>query len=484
MALSGSCSIHNLIIAADSNYGEMSNSMTDQVADDYRGMQGTSMSAPHVAGLAQLAIDAIIQTEGSWTWSQANALRVKQLICMGTWEVNAGETYNSDGSNPADGVPQNPPLNRIGRDYVEGFGMVRADAVIQAITHPTSSSLINEEFYLDRRSGSYAKDPKVLLFSFNASVGFSYNFSLNVPATGDFDLIIYDDDYDPGTGKPIVSMSSINSGLGTNESLIFTPSENGTYYWSIRAVEGYGLCKISYSYLLIDHDLSVSLEVPTITEIYSTYTINATVSNAGINNESNVDMFLYLDGVQIDSITVLNLTVGASQTINYVWTPYIFKTYNFTAYAPPVLNETIIINNVVTELITISTLRNYTMTPGAPYVWIDASGGTELLLSDDGYASIPLPFDFTFYNETYSTIYLGANGYLSFTDSSPSEFSNALIPSAITSDSYLIAPFWDALYPPSGGNIYVQSFGTYWVAEWANVNHFFGSLVGAIEATI
>ncbi|KKK56197.1 hypothetical protein LCGC14_3066950, partial [marine sediment metagenome] len=261
----------------------------------------------------------------------------------------------------------------------------------------------------------------------------------------------------------------------------FTPSENGTYYWSIRAVEGYGLCKISYSYLLIDHDLSVSLEVPTITEIYSTYTINATVSNAGINNESNVDMFLYLDGVQIDSITVLNLTVGASQTINYTWTPDIFKTYNFTAYAPPVLNETIIINNVVTELITISTLSNYTMTPGAPYVWIDASGGTELFLSDDDNATIPLPFDFTFYNETFSTIYLGSNGYLSFTDTAPREYINVDFPSPNPTHEYMIAPFWDDLDRTSGGNIYVQSFGTYWVAEWANIDRFSGSLVGSFE---
>jgi subtilisin family serine protease len=240
-ATSGSSSPYNAIIAADSNYGEKYCALADPSPNDYLSMQGTSMACPHVAGLAQLAIDAIIQTEGSWTWSQANALRVKQLICMGTWEVDAGESFNGDG----DGIPQNPSLNRIGRDNVEGYGMVRADAVIQSITHPTTGNLVNEPFYLDRRSGSYAKDPKVLLFSFNADVGFSYDFSIDVPSTGDFDLVIYDDDYDSATGRPVISMSSINSGLDTDESLTFTPSENGIYYWSIRAVEGYGLCQIS-----------------------------------------------------------------------------------------------------------------------------------------------------------------------------------------------------------------------------------------------
>jgi len=54
MAFSGSSSLHNLILAADSNYGEDDNSMSDVIANDYRGMQGTSMSCPHVAGLAFL----------------------------------------------------------------------------------------------------------------------------------------------------------------------------------------------------------------------------------------------------------------------------------------------------------------------------------------------------------------------------------------------------------------------------------------------
>ncbi|MFX1296055.1 MAG: S8 family serine peptidase [Promethearchaeota archaeon] len=241
VALYGSNSPHNLILAADSNYGEDENSMTDLVANDYRGMQGTSMSCPHVAGLAQLVIDAIIKTEGNWSWSQANALRVKQLICMGTWEVDAGETIDWDG----DGMPQNPPLNRVGSDVVEGYGMVRADAVIQAITHPASETFNNEAFYLDRRNDSHAMDSKVLLFSLNAKVGEIYNFSLNVPATGDFDLIIYDNDYNSTTGRPIILTSSINNGLGINESLGFVPAENGTYYWSIRAAQGYGTCQIT-----------------------------------------------------------------------------------------------------------------------------------------------------------------------------------------------------------------------------------------------
>ena len=242
-ATSGSNSPYNGIIAADSNYGEMDCALSDPYPNDYLSLQGTSMACPHVAGLAQLAIDAIINAEGSWTWSQANALRVKQLICMGTWEVNAGETYDGDG----DGIPQNPSLNRIGRDNVEGYGMVRADAVIQAITSITTSDMENVPFYLNRGSGVNAKEPKVVLFSIDATVGETFSFSLDVPSTGDFDLIIYDNDFDSPTGRPVVSTYSINSGLGADESLVFSPSESGIYYWSIRAVEGYGTSQLSLS---------------------------------------------------------------------------------------------------------------------------------------------------------------------------------------------------------------------------------------------
>lgn len=124
-----------------------------------------------------------------------------------------------------------------------------------------------------------------------------------------------------------------------------------------------------------------------------------------------------------------------------------------------------------------------------PYNWIDATGGTELLLSDDGYSTQTLPFSFPFYDSSFSTIYVGANGYLSFADSSPNDYSNDLIPSADADNAYLIAPFWDDLRAASGGgggHIYVQSFGDYWVAEWLDIEHYSGgsNIVGTFEVIL
>ncbi|TKJ27482.1 MAG: hypothetical protein CEE42_02160 [Promethearchaeota archaeon Loki_b31] len=241
------------------------------------------------------------------------------------------------------------------------------------------------------------------------------------------------------------------------------------------------------TFMDLDHEVKVDLEVPTNPEIDQTYTINATVTNTGSNIETNVDLFLYLDSVLVNSTTVSTLSVGASDTINCVWTPTEYKTYNLTAYAPPVPDEYYIDNNIKTKLILISFLQNYNMIPGYDYSWIDASGGTELYLNDDDYSTQSLPFDFQFYNKIFSTIYLGSNGYLSFTDTSPDEAGNDPIPSGDLDNYYLIAPFWDDLRPTSGGgsgNIYVQSFGTYWVAEWENIEHYNGNLIGSFEVIL
>jgi len=263
---------------------------------------------------------------------------------------------------------------------------------------------------------------------------------------------------------------------------------NGTFYYTggnNYVIFEFVDTNVQFSYITPDHDLSVSLEVPSSPDVGDIYIVNATVFNNGNNDEFNVDLFLYLDDVIVDSITISSLPIGASETINYMWIPPDYGIYNFTAHAPPVPDEPFITNNINTKLVSIfSPSKNYTMTAGVPYVWINASGGTELFLSDDGFATVDLPFDFTFYDQTFSTIYLGSNGYLSFTDSTPNDYTNDPIPSGDVDNYYLIAPFWDDLYPPSGGNIFVQSFDTYWVAAWVDIYHINGLVLGSFEVVL
>ena len=108
-------------------------------------------------------------------------------------------------------------------------------------------------------------------------------------------------------------------------------------------------------YFTVDfHAVSVFLEVPSLPELYNTHIINATVSNIGRSNETNVNLFLYLNEQIVDSIIISNLPRGANETINYSWTPIIRGLYNFTAYASPVPDEYFVEDNFETKLIRVN----------------------------------------------------------------------------------------------------------------------------------
>jgi hypothetical protein len=129
-------------------------------------------------------------------------------------------------------------------------------------------------------------------------------------------------------------------------------------------------------------------------------------------------------------------------------------------------------------------IKNYTMLVDYPYNWINASDGIELVLSDDDSSTQSLPFNFTYYNETFSTVYVSSNGYLSFSDPDPTKYQNEYFPSTDSEDRYLIAPFWDDLDLPNGGYVYVKNFSTYWVVEWFNISHYSGLYIGNFEVIL
>jgi C1A family cysteine protease len=278
------------------------------------------------------------------------------------------------------------------------------------------------------------------------------------------------------------------------------PSTTGSIYsFQVERYVGGILQEIAYSldvpsqtpgyvyctFKVFSNELKVIIEIPDNPQIFNTYMINATVSNNGINDESNIEFYYYLDSILIDSKIILSLPAGTTDKLSYVWTPNQRRTYNFTAYALPVPGETYTANNYKTELIAIN--QNYYMYDGYPYTWVDATGGTALSLSDDGYTTIALPFTFPFYDQNFSTIYLSANGYLDFSYPTPYYYENYPLPSSNPDHYYLIAPFWDDLftaYAGGGGEIYVQSFGTYWVAEWYEIYHFDEYLIGTFEVIL
>jgi hypothetical protein len=132
------------------------------------------------------------------------------------------------------------------------------------------------------------------------------------------------------------------------------------------------------------------------------------------------------------------------------------------------------------------TARPYVMTDntmganGPTFGWIEISGtGTPIFSSAFGWddnisGAIALPFSFPYYGNTYSSVYVCTNGWLTFEPTTSAFFGNGQMASGVGVPS-MVCPFWDDLILPAGANhVLYQNVGGRFVIEWVNVEHFGG----------
>lgn len=120
----------------------------------------------------------------------------------------------------------------------------------------------------------------------------------------------------------------------------------------------------------------------------------------------------------------------------------------------------------------------YTWDDSVVFNWIDTTAGTSTgLEGDDEYTDpIAIGFDFKFYENTYSQLYITANGLLVF-DEGAYYWSNQSIPNPASPNNF-IAPFWDDLCVNYGdyntGEVYYKRGGDaphrYFAAGWHEVS--------------
>ncbi|MGE0789858.1 MAG: hypothetical protein AB7S26_29565 [Sandaracinaceae bacterium] len=95
---------------------------------------------------------------------------------------------------------------------------------------------------------------------------------------------------------------------------------------------------------------------------------------------------------------------------------------------------------------------------------------------DDGTVTVPMGFNFDFYGTSYGMMTISTNGAVAF-DSSGIGYSNSCLPLSF-SPLVMIMPYWDDLYPPSGGSVRYQTLGSspnrQFVVRW-NVPHISGT---------
>ena len=219
---------------------------------------------------------------------------------------------------------------------------------------------------------------------------------------------------------------------------------------------------IVFTPLRPEHELVVYLDAPACLEADHSALLNATVENRGLNNETNAELYLLINSSVVNSTTNITLLQDESVTITFLWTPTETRSYNITAYAPPVPGEEETSNNNVTKSVNVFFYaRGY-----LPHRWVGegAPMGWHGDISSWEYA---LPFNFPFYGRSFERIYISSKGLISF-KAPDSSYGNSVPELA---RRLAIAPAWSDWVTFEPYDIYVQSNLTCVVIRW-DVRHY------------
>jgi len=100
-----------------------------------------------------------------------------------------------------------------------------------------------------------------------------------------------------------------------------------------------------------EHETYMKLEAPTHIPHDGSVLLNATVYNRGMNNETNVQLSILINGTVAGSTVIPKLLVGSSCTLRCQWAPTIDGIFNVTAYSLPVPSENNTANNGVSKTV-------------------------------------------------------------------------------------------------------------------------------------
>ena len=117
----------------------------------------------------------------------------------------------------------------------------------------------------------------------------------------------------------------------------------------------------------------------------------------------------------------------------------------------------------------------YRCESGTGFAYIDATEDTRLY-ADDAVIGIDLPFPFTFYGTTYTTLYASSNGNVQFGSENGSYSNTCLQEGPASNMGDMIAPFWDDLNLTFFGYLETEVVGEaperIFVIEWDNIPRF------------
>jgi hypothetical protein len=124
-----------------------------------------------------------------------------------------------------------------------------------------------------------------------------------------------------------------------------------------------------------------------------------------------------------------------------------------------------------------------TPAPFPPYCLCDSTGYTPITCTagpsgDDVTITVPIGFNFSFMGKTYTQASICTNGFVVLGATTYSNYSNDLC-GTTAGENPMLAPFWDDLYTPSGGNIQYTTLGSapnrIFVTQYTDVAYLVGT---------
>ena len=114
---------------------------------------------------------------------------------------------------------------------------------------------------------------------------------------------------------------------------------------------------------LLDHDIAVeNISAPNLLEPLDNCFVEAEILNTGLNNETNIEVNLMINGTLENSTIISSLSAGESNMVGFNWVPTVEGNYTVSVEAVPVANETFVSNNHQTTFIIVKYLSD---------IWVD-----------------------------------------------------------------------------------------------------------------
>ncbi|MBD3255566.1 MAG: hypothetical protein GF383_10765 [Candidatus Lokiarchaeota archaeon] len=150
--------------------------------------------------------------------------------------------------------------------------------------------------------------------------------------------------------KNTTYIPNLQSGESNTITYNWTPQSYGIYNISCSTPLRQGEFNIQNNNISvlsrIKRDLMVDLELPLKIFRGESYIINATVTNNGSKNESDVELYLRINNDVKDVICIPNLQLHENYTLSYTWNPQDYGMYNISCDTPRRNGELNFNNNI------------------------------------------------------------------------------------------------------------------------------------------